>query len=616
MELHLKTSKNNLNHPKRVVSPEISEITLKNIRDYVKEIEADGFVFKDATKPKHPKALFVWYDSNPKKWYRCSQPSTQSEDVDFEIGCQRYNQAVIERKMALRARFEDPLTSARFFASSAHHFRCASSFVTASGAANLTADIRPATLKALSLLVDAEAQEAAVDAAILDGVEEAVKAEIAQKAAWMFADLARVSSTIKCLRKRKSVLAAKSAEMSALAQKFQARVCESDSFEAPSNSNKRGEAIARLIAAAEGMDKVERKFGATSNTRSEKEEIRKTLKKVKKENDTIFHERIPKFGEIPDVVGRDWKRQFLWEDPDFTPSDARLYEAHKYDIEWKRPSEIVKNPKFFVDGFSRFDVRQGSLGDCWFLAAIASLANNKKAFEKTVPTNQGFGESYNGKFYFNLWWKEKPMRIGIDDRLPVTRIGSIYPPRYELLYVKLNDGQEFWPALIEKAVAKVLGGYQWLDGGLPVNALEILTGGKVQVLDPRDHEDHPEGLFDRLKQSHENDAIMTCGIWSGPDSGRRLSRDGLQDGHAYSVTNVATVAMTTGDNANLIRIRNPWGNSVEWKHSWADKSRKWKNVSADEKRRLDFDRDNDGEFWMDIEDFCSEFSTVSICKPR
>ena len=205
------------------------------------------------------------------------------------------------------------------------------------------------------------------------------------------------------------------------------------------------------------------------------------------------------------------------------------------------------------------------------------------------------------------------MRIEIDDRLPVVKQpdGS-----YQLRYVKLNDDREFWPALIEKAVAKVLGGYQWLDGGFSVHALEILTGGKVDIFFPGDED--PDDLFRRLTNAYEADCIMTCGIQSDPRSD--MNKTGLFDGHAYSLTGVATVALKSGGSVDLLRIRNPWGATTggrgEWKLKWSDRSSAWKNVAEKEKKKIEFSPEHDGEFWMDVGDFCEQFTTVSICQPR
>jgi Calpain family cysteine protease len=84
------------------------------------------------------------------------------------------------------------------------------------------------------------------------------------------------------------------------------------------------------------------------------------------------------------------------------------------NVQWLRPHEICKDsrfqkeskselitPQFVVEGFSRFDVQQGELGDCWFLAALAALAENKTLLQKVVPIDNGFdAENYSGIFQF------------------------------------------------------------------------------------------------------------------------------------------------------------------------------------------------------------------------
>ena len=55
----------------------------------------------------------------------------------------------------------------------------------------------------------------------------------------------------------------------------------------------------------------------------------------------------------------------MFKDPDFPPNDSS-YSQTKYvkvptNMKWMRAPEISKNPKFFVDGATRFDVNQGKL---------------------------------------------------------------------------------------------------------------------------------------------------------------------------------------------------------------------------------------------------------------
>ena len=43
---------------------------------------------------------------------------------------------------------------------------------------------------------------------------------------------------------------------------------------------------------------------------------------------------------------------------------------------------------------------QGSLGDCWFMAAMASLAESHDYLAKVVPPGQSFHTDYAGIFLF------------------------------------------------------------------------------------------------------------------------------------------------------------------------------------------------------------------------
>lgn len=101
----------------------------------------------------------------------------------------------------------------------------------------------------------------------------------------------------------------------------------------------------------------------------------------------------------------------LFEDPEFPASDRSLYykTPPKKTIQWKRPGvfffivfkvfylkEIINDPQLIVGKQSRFDVVQGALGDCWLLAATATLTLRDELFFRVVPPDQSFTENYAG----------------------------------------------------------------------------------------------------------------------------------------------------------------------------------------------------------------------------
>jgi hypothetical protein len=43
----------------------------------------------------------------------------------------------------------------------------------------------------------------------------------------------------------------------------------------------------------------------------------------------------------------------------------------------KRVEDVFEKPRFFIDGATASDVRQGKEGDCWFMSALCTLSNKE-----------------------------------------------------------------------------------------------------------------------------------------------------------------------------------------------------------------------------------------------
>jgi len=63
-------------------------------------------------------------------------------------------------------------------------------------------------------------------------------------------------------------------------------------------------------------------------------------------------------------------------------------------------------------------MKQGSLGDCWFLAAASAIAEVPDRM-KRVAWNDSYDKK--GAFRFYFWVKNKWHGINIDDRLPARK---------------------------------------------------------------------------------------------------------------------------------------------------------------------------------------------------
>ncbi len=228
-------------------------------------------------------------------------------------------------------------------------------------------------------------------------------------------------------------------------------------------------------------------------------------------------------------------------------------------IVWADPGD------FFEGGAPEMnDPVQGALGDCYFIAALASVAWARPYViaERTwMRTSVGhiqmieFLKNYGGN---------APAQIEVTELLPLNSPASTF------IYARSSEPGEIWPAVYEKAFAKWRNGnpvgpagdkpnYSTIAGGDPVAAAASLTG-----LTPYYYSNPSLAENDIwIKVNNENcvafktfNPMVAWTYGSSPSPDVNYSSAHIAANHAYSILGSWQDKVT---NQRYIVLRNPWG---------------------------------------------------------
>ncbi|PUU83747.1 hypothetical protein B9Z19DRAFT_1071564 [Tuber borchii] len=275
-----------------------------------------------------------------------------------------------------------------------------------------------------------------------------------------------------------------------------------------------------------------------------------------------------------------------------------------------RVEEIYDKPEFFKDGVSAGDIRQGATGDCWFLAAVATITNVPGLVEKICVARDEMVGVYGFIFMRDGEW----ISTIVDDQLYLKNQEYHYAgeeiqtkfwrkeKQYNetflkgseaLLFAKCEDRNETWLPLLEKAFAKAHGDYGAIEGGWTGEGVEDLTGGVTSQLYTCDILDKERLWKEELLQVNKDFLFAATSA--------QVDRSGIIAGHAYSVLQAKEVKGN-----RFVLIRNPWGYS-EWTGPWSDGSKEW---TAEWMTLLEHRFGDDGAFWMSYDDFLHKFPLI------
>lgn len=270
------------------------------------------------------------------------------------------------------------------------------------------------------------------------------------------------------------------------------------------------------------------------------------------------------------------------------------------------------------------DVSQGFLGNCWFLSAVAAIAERKTLLENLFVTEDTSALGvYQIRLCINGEWKV----FTIDDTLPCTGRGT-------LAYSDGLRGQ-LWVPLLEKAMAKANQSYAQLTAGRLNEALEILTGMPTERMEIGSSRTGRSGggggsssggggiakpqrqgsgkeepvdydvLWAQLLSSREAGFLLGASCGKDEIANEVFESVGLVQDHAYSILDTQLLETRNGA-VQLVLLRNPWGRR-SWRGAWSETSSDWTpellRIVAKGEGAHNRGTSTGGKFWMSFADF-------------
>jgi len=220
---------------------------------------------------------------------------------------------------------------------------------------------------------------------------------------------------------------------------------------------------------------------------------------------------------------------------------------------WEHVNDFFKEMTEFSDPI------QGSVGDCWLIAALSAVA---WALPYDVVHCNRATRSGNEKEHMNKlnFYKKGYGRDGKNKSVEVTEKCLVANGTSILVYARSQDMGEIWPAVYEKAFARWTGpedsdmpDIASLAGGDPALAMAQLTDRKPQYFDTASRDASTLwGIVRSHSRSYKTFDPMTA--WTHASGSQYTYGSGIAANHAYSI-----LGWAFRNNKMYIVMRNPWG---------------------------------------------------------
>ncbi|MCT7959405.1 C2 family cysteine protease, partial [Laspinema sp. D1] len=202
--------------------------------------------------------------------------------------------------------------------------------------------------------------------------------------------------------------------------------------------------------------------------------------------------------------------------------------------------------QLFQNGIQYTDVRQGALGDCYYLAALAGIA-----LADPNKIKEMFIDNYDGTYTVRFFNNGRTDYVTVNRLLPTNPDGTLSFAKVGNSWnTYTNSSNELWVALAEKAYAQINeAGWIGQDG---TNSYKGIEGGWMhssvtQISNWSGSIDYLQSAS-QILQDFNNGKVVTFGSY-GQDSTKGSP---VASGHAYTMVGY-------NQSTGKLKLFNPWG---------------------------------------------------------
>ena len=233
--------------------------------------------------------------------------------------------------------------------------------------------------------------------------------------------------------------------------------------------------------------------------------------------------------------------------PDFSSQVEKLIQIKKENIEWKSAKEIFGDDvRIFGETTSMNDIILGPADNSFLVSVISSLSNYPSIIIQLFRT-------------LKLPKDDEPIEvcIKIEGIWTIIRLDDKFLVNKEnnMPIFSYSPTKNIWGLILEKAYAKICGGYENILIGNPKDVFESLTPFRIIEINLKKFE--KELFWKYIKSSLENNCIIIC-ITKNNIKG--LDSIGFINNQSFSLLDIQSENNNKIDLIRKIKLRNSLGN--------------------------------------------------------